>query len=342
MNILITGAAGFIGSQLAYRLSKEGHTLALVDNFSYGKEDNLIFPDYDFRNEVVRADVRDMVKMSELVKENNIDIIFHIAGIAPLPDNQSKPGEAIEVNVAGTVNMLEAARLYGVKRVILASTNAMYENTDTFPTKEGGFPEPTLIYPNTKYTAEIFCRSFATCYGLPITALRFANVYGPHIDCLRQQPPFVGYMIRELYYDRTPTFYSSGNQSRDYVYIDDLLDLAIKVMGSDNPEFEALNVASGKAYSVREMFAIASNLMSKNIAANFADPLKFWDKYPSLTSGAKPLKAEILLHEVNKNTLGDNALARERYGWVPAVEMEEGLRRTIAYTVEMLQKKDGD
>lgn len=340
MNILVTGAAGFIGSQLAYRLYQEGHILTLVDNFSYGKEDNLVFPNKDFRTEVVRADIRNGEQMTDLVKSNDIEVIFHIAGIAPLPDNQSRPGEAVEVNVAGTVNILEAARLHGSTRIIFASTNAIYENATAFPTVEDDFPSPTLIYPNTKYTAEFFCRSYAECYGIPITALRFANVYGPHIDCLRQQPPLVGYMIRELYYNRTPTFYSTGNQSRDYIFIDDLLDLALKVAQRKTTEFEVLNVSSQCAHSVHEMFKIASKIMGKDIEANFADPLSFWDKYPTLREGKRPLSSEVLLHEVNKNTLCDNTRARERYDWIPAIDMEEGLRRTIAYTTALLQKND--
>ena len=92
------------------------------------------------------------------------------------------------------------------------------------------FNPPTLIYPNTKYCGERFAQSFADTYGMTVTCLRFANVYGPHIDCLRKQPPFVGYMIRELYYDRTPEFHSDGNQRRDYIYVDDLIALALRVV----------------------------------------------------------------------------------------------------------------
>ena len=101
---------------------------------------------------------------------------------------------------------------YGIKKLILASTNAMYENETEFPTVENNFKQPTLIYPNTKYVAERFCESYCKTYGMNVTCLRFSNVYGPHIDCLRKQPPFVAYMIRELYYDRTPIFHSDGNQ----------------------------------------------------------------------------------------------------------------------------------
>lgn len=339
MNILITGAAGFIGSQLAYKLFKNGYKVILLDNFSYGKEDNLIFPDKDFRQEIVRDDIRNKELIEEIFTKNNIEVVFHIAGIAPLPDCQSDPCEAVSVNVGGTVTLLESARKHGVKKFIFASTTALYENETHFPTKEDSFTPPTLIYPNTKYSAEQFCKSFADTYGLSVTAMRFANVYGPHIDVLRKQPPFVGYMIRELYYDRTPTFYSNGEQSRDYIYVDDLVELAVKIMEKQTQGFEAINVTSNISYSVKEMFAIASRIMNKNIEPQFIDPQNYWSKYPELYSGTLPIKQEILDHEVNKKTLCDNMLAKERYDWLPKVNMEEGLRHTIEHTIMTLNIK---
>jgi UDP-glucose 4-epimerase len=331
MNILVTGGAGFIGSQIAYRLYKDGEHVYLLDNFSYGKEDNLVFPDKDFRSEVIREDIRNKDAVEKLIAEKKIEAIFHIAGIAPLPDCQSRPEEAVDVNIGGTVILLEAARKYGVRKFIFASTNAMYENETDFPTKEDTFKLPTLIYPNTKYCAERFCQSYCDTYGMSVTAMRFANVYGPHIDCLRKQPPFVGYMIRELYYDRVPTFYSNGEQRRDYIYIDDLIDLAFLILHSDTKGFEALNVSSKTSHSVKEMFAMTSRIMGKDIEANFSDSNTYWEKYPELYAGAMPIKSEVLEHEVNKKTLCDNSLAKARYGWEPKIGIEEGLERSIVY-----------
>ena len=165
-----------------------------VDNYSYGSADNLHFDDHDFSADVIKMDIRDKEGMKALFEQEKFDIVYNIAGIAPLPDCQSDPVEAVSVNTLGLVNVLENARRTGVKHVIQASTNAMYENETEFPTVESKFNPPTLIYPNTKYCGERFCQSFADTYGMNITCLRFANVYGPHIDCLRKQPPFVGYM----------------------------------------------------------------------------------------------------------------------------------------------------
>lgn len=338
MITMITGAAGFIGSQLAYRLWKQGEILILIDNFSYGSNDNLTFDDCNFIGKILKIDIRDKVAIEEIFKNNKIDYVYNMAGIAPLPDNQLNPQEAIEVNVVGFVNILENARRYGVRKVIQASTNAMYENETQFPTVENNFKQPTLIYPNTKYCAERFAESFCKTYGMNVTCLRFANVYGPHIDCLRKQPPFVGYMIRELYYNRVPVFHSDGKQRRDYIYVEDLIDLAILVRKTEG--FDSVNVSSNTNYSVNEMYAIVQSIMNKSIKADYADADHYWEKYPELYKGAYPIRSEILEHEVNKYSLCDNNYALEHYGWSPKVGMEEGLRKVVDCVVELFRRKD--
>ena len=335
MKILITGAAGFIGSQLAHRLWKNGDDLVLIDNFSFGHEDNLTFDDHDFRKEVIRMDIRDKDGIKSLMEKGDVDYIYNIAGIAPLPDCQLNPTEAIDVNLNGFVNLLENGRRYGVRKVIQASTNAMYENETAFPTREDSFKVPTLIYPNTKYCAERFAQSFCDTYGMSVTCLRFANVYGPHVDCLRKQPPFVAYMVRELFYGRTPVFHSNGEQRRDYIYVDDLIDLAIAVQKSQG--FDAVNVSSNTNYSVNEMYELAEDIMGRHIKAEYADDAHYWEKYPELYEGKYPIKKEILNHEINKYSLCDNAYALRKYGWQPKVSMREGLTRLIDAEVEVLR-----
>ena len=335
MKILITGAAGFIGSQLAHRLWRNGDDLVLIDNFSFGHEDNLTFEDHDFRKEVIRMDIRDKDGIKSLMEKGDVDYIYNIAGIAPLPDCQLNPTEAIDVNLNGLVNLLENGRRYGVKKIIQASTNAMYENETEFPTREESFKVPTLIYPNTKYCAERFAQSFCDTYGMSVTCLRFANVYGPHVDCLRKQPPFVAYMLRELYYGRTPVFHSNGEQRRDYIYVDDLIDLAIAVRESKG--FDAVNVSSNTNYSVNEMYQLAEDIMGKHIKAEYANDAHYWERYPELYEGRYPIRKEILNHEINKYSLCDNAYAQKKYGWQPKVSMREGLSRLIEAEVELLK-----
>ena len=336
MKILITGAAGFIGSQLAHKLWQQGSELILIDNFSYGKEDNLQFEDHNFINEVINMDIRDRKGIADLLKNGDVDYIYNIAGIAPLPDCQTNPQEAIDVNVIGVVNLLENARKYGVKKFILASTNAIYENETSFPTSENGFKLPTLIYPNTKYAAERFCQSYNLTYNMNITCLRFANVYGPHIDCMRKQPPVVAYMIRELFYNRTPIFHSNGEQKRDYIYVDDLISLAIKVQ--DSVGFDCVNVSANQNYSVNELYNIASKIMGKNIKPKYADDEHYWAKYPDLYNGVYPIKKEILNHEINKYSLCDNTYAYQKYGWKPQIDIEQGLKRVIENECKLLSQ----
>ena len=334
--ILITGAAGFIGSQLAYALWKKNKNLILIDNFSYGKIDNLKFKDHNFADEIIKMDIRNKDAITNLLKNGDVEYVYHLAGIAPLPDCQANPQEAVDVNITGTINILENARLFGVKKVIFASTNAIYENETHFPTKENNFELPTLIYPNTKYCAERFCESYHNTYGMNITCLRFTNVYGPNMDCLRKQPPFVAYIIRELYYNRIPILHSDGNQKRDYIYIDDLVRLAIAVQKHKGVDF--VNVSSNKCYSVNEIYKIVSNIMGKKIPPKYANDTHYWEKYPELSHGSYPIKTEILNKEINKYSLCDNTYAKKIYNWEPQVNLEEGLRIVIENECKLLNK----
>ena len=334
--ILITGGAGFIGSQLAYKLYKQGHYIVIIDNFSYGHEDNLQFDDVDLNDKVYKIDIRDSEKVDEIFANHKFEYVYNIAGIAPLPDCQSDPCEAIDVNVKGFVNILECCRQYGVKTVIQASTNAMYENVTAFPVNEHFTEMPSLIYPNTKYCAERFAQSYCDTYGMNVCCVRFANVYGPHVDCLRKQPPFVGYVIRELYYNRTPVFHSDGKQSRDYIYVDDLTDLLCLVQKCQG--FDVVNCTSAKSYSVREIYDITQKIMGKNIPAEYTSAANYWKKYPQLYGGAYPISEKRLEHEVNKYSLCSNTYAKAKYGWNPTIDMEEGMKRMVEYQVKLFEK----
>lgn len=335
--ILVTGAAGFIGSQLAHKLWQLGEEVILLDDFSYGSEDNLIFEDHDFRKEILRADVCDTVTLYSLCEQERFDYIYHIAAITPLPDCQIDPGRAITVDVAGTVNVLEAARRYGAKNVIFASTSAVYENCHTFPTKEEDAVPPSLIYSGGKYAAEQFCKSFVEVYGMNVTVLRFANVYGPHIDCLRKQPPVAGYIIRELYYDRAPILHGNGEQRRDFVYVEDLIELAIRVQ--ENRGFDCVNVSTNTTQSINQLYETLAKIMGKeHIRPVYTESANYWKRYPALYEGAYTISETTLDREVNKYTLCDNTHAAQRYGWQPKVSFEEGLRRTVEFSIKMLER----
>jgi UDP-glucose 4-epimerase len=335
--ILVTGAAGFIGSQLAHRLWQEKNELVLIDNFSYGSEDNLIFEDVDFRDVILKMDVRDRESIDRLFLNEHFDYAYHIAGITPLPDCQMNPAEAVEVNVMGTVNILEAGRRYGVGKVIFASTSAVYENNTDFPSVEEHVVPPSLIYPNTKYTAERYCQAYADVYGMNVTCLRFANVYGPHLDCLRTQPPVVGYLIREFFYDRAPVLHSTGEQRRDFIYVEDLIDLAFRVRKGTG--YDVVNVSTNQTFSINELTAVVAKQMGKsNIRPIYEDSSSYWEKYPELYKGAYTISEKALEGEVVKYTLLSNEHAKQKYGWTPKVDLETGIRNTIDFSVKILEK----
>lgn len=337
MNILVTGAAGFISSQLSYRLYKEGHNVSLLDNFSYGHEDNLIFEDKTFANEIYRKDIRDIDFLDKLFEEKKLDVIYHFAGITPLPDCQNSPSLAVDVNVRGTVILLELARKYGVKNFVFASTSAVYENNIDFPSVENKVEKPTLIYPSTKYTAEQFCKAFYEAYNIPIVVLRFANVYGPHIDCLRTQPPVMGYVIRELFYDRSPVLHSTGKQERDFIFVNDLIDFAILVLKND--KYDIVNVSTCKTISINKITDIIKEKMGKtSIKTDYTDASNYWHNYPELYEKPYPINNKLMENEVLKYTCLDNKHAFDNYGWKPKVSIEEGIERTVDYSVKVLSK----
>lgn len=338
MNILITGAAGFISSQLSYKLYKEGHNVSLLDNFSYGYEDNLIFDDKSFIDEIYRKDIRDKDFLDELFKEKKFDVIYHFAGITPLPDCQNNPSLAVDVNVRGTVILLELARKYGIKNFIFASTSAVYENNKDFPSVEDKVEKPTLIYPSTKYAAEQFCKAFYEAYNIPIVIFRFANVYGPHIDCLRTQPPVMGYIIRELFHDRSPILHSTGNQERDFIFVDDLIDLATLVLKND--KFDILNVSTGKTITINKITDIIKEYMNKtHIETKYVDVSNYWHNYPELYEKPYPINNKLMENEVLKYTCLSNKRAYDNYGWSPKISIEDGIKRTVDFSVKVLSNK---
>jgi len=332
--ILITGGAGFIGSQLGFCLDAQGHKVILLDNMSYGRLDNLLIDEKFFGN-FIGMDIRSK-KIFEIMR--GIDYVFHFAGIAPLPDCQSDPYRAMDINVSGTANILEAARFNGVKRVIFSSTSAIYENNSKFPCSESDKVSPYLIYSNSKLQSEMLCKSFGETYDLDVVTLRFFNVYGPHQDITRKLPPLIGYIIRELYYNNRPILHSDGNQRRDYVYTQDVIDLCKLVMTKKGIKSEIFNVCNNTDHSVKEIYQVIANYMGKDIAPKYNKSEDYWNKYPELYTGSLLLKKEILNKEVNKYALGENSKAKA-IGWKPRVTLEDGLKRSVDYAVKLLSKE---
>ena len=338
MKILITGGAGFVGSQVSWYFKQLGHEMYLIDNMSYGNLDNLVVDGQEVGHYFVETDVRDG-DFYEYCED--IDVVIHLAGVAPLPDCQMDPMEAYDNNVVGTLNVLEACRQQGVKKVIFASTSAIYENCSVVPFTESDIGiGPDLVYSMSKQACEGICTSYVRNYGMDITMMRFFNVYGPHQDFRRKQPPLMGYIIKCLLNDEKPTFYSTGHQSRDYIYIDDVARLMHMIIDSENTAGKVYNACTEKAFSVREIYSMYQDEFDKRIEPSFDDSTKFWDKYPSLFQGDSPLDKQRLIKEVNKHSLGSYKQAHTDLGWEPKVSMEQGIAKCVVYAKKLKEIDD--
>ena len=328
--ILITGGAGFIGSQLGWRLHEAGHKVTLLDNLSHGNRDNLVVNGKKF-GKFIRGDIRNP-QVASLFR--GIDVVLHFAAISALPTCQEHSALAYDVNVAGLVNILEASRANGVKRFVFSSTSAVYEANVRMPCREEDDVMPTLIYSLSKLHGEHVCASFRKTYGMDIVVLRFFNVYGPHQDFRRLSPPYTSYVVRELLNGRRPVLHSTGEQKRDYVYISDLARLVELVMTHPDANGEIFNVASNVSVSVNDILRIVARAIggdAVHIVPKYAPSEDFWKKYTRLYSGPRSMRKEVLIKEVEKYTLGDYVKAKRILGWEPRVSMEQGLGEMVAY-----------
>ena len=331
MNILITGVAGFVGSQVGHYLEGRGHTVYLFDNMSYGHVDNLSVNGQSI-GEFIKGDVREYC--DHLLREKEIEAVLHFAGVAPLPDCQSDPYNAIDNNVAGTACVLESCRLGGVKKIVFASTSAMYEKCKKTPFFEDQVEKtPDLIYPLTKLQCELLCQSFVENYNMDIVSLRFFNVYGPHQDFKRKHPPLMGYIIKSLLNKEGPTFFSDGNQKRDYIYVTDLANMVERVLCKDGLSGEVFNVCSGEVKSVREIYDLYQKEFNLRIDPTFSKSEHFWDQYESLFIEPYPLNRNRIVEEVNKFSVGSYDKAQRVLGWEPEVGYEEGISCCTAFAL---------
>lgn len=327
MRVLITGGAGFIGSQLGLYLDKKKLHVIPMDNLKFGYLYNFV-GNKKLLSNFIQMDIRD--SRLESIMEN-IDVVFHIAAIISLPGCNDDPFEAYSVNVAGTANVLEMARRNGVKRIIFVSTSALYENEIVIPFKESVDPKPTLIYAQTKKAAEDLCRSFIDMYHMDITILRFFNVYGPHMD---YRPPsyLISYIIGSLLKKQRPVLHSDGKQARDFVYVTDAVKLCEIVMTHPAAKNEVFNVGSGQTITVQEIFDIIANYLGeKQIKPIYRDPKLIWEKFPQQFKGKYPLNPHFLEKEVNKLTLASTTKSKKILNWETKVSIKKGLAETVAY-----------
>ncbi len=297
--ILITGAAGFIGSNLANRLFKEGYEVSGIDNLSYGLREN-IPSSVDF----YKIDIRNK-KIYQLFK--GVDIVFHLAAKNCINDCQLDPVETADINVTGTVNVFEAAKKAKVRKVVYAESSALYEGTDVFPTPEAEI-KPGSVYSVSKLSSMYFAKAYRTFYDLQFTALRYFCVYGPVQDYRRTIPPVMSAFIIKLLKGERPIIYGTGNKKRDFIYIDDVNDFHMNCLNDLRTDNKTFNLGSGKNYSVLEIFELASGLLGKRIEPIFKPDL--------------PGEAAVTLADITE---------AKKLGWKPKTDIKTGLIKAIEY-----------
>ena len=329
MNILITGGAGFIGSELGKFLLKQGCQVKILDNLEYGYKDNYE-DNEELKQNFIEADIRDKDFVKYL---KNIDIVYHLAGISALPECESNPAKAFDVNTTGTVNVLNSCRETKVKKIIFASTSAVYENNPKDEIhKENDPVYPNLIYATTKYCAEQVCKSYAQNYGMDITICRFFNVFGPHQDFKRKYPPFTSYLIREALAGREPIIYNTTNVKRDYIYVEDLM-MYLYLMGTTSKKYSAeiFNLATGNAYSALELAETVYKILGKEFKYIKGESKNFWDKYEDLFNKTYNLSKTRVEQEVFKHCLGDGSKVQKEFGYIAKTDLKMGLSNIVEY-----------
>lgn len=330
MKILITGAAGQIGSGLAKLLSKKGHQLILVDNLRNGHISNLLV-EGNYIAPFINLDI----SSSEFFEKcsGNYDAIIHLAAITSLPDCESNPLETIDINVKGTANVLEFARYYDVPHIIFASTSAVYENNEAEEFTEELDINPRLYYSLSKKMAEELIQSYRENYGSKVTILRFFNVFGPDGDHTRPHPPLLNFCVREYKKGIAPELSGDGEQVRDFIWVNDvvsMLELCLEKKPND-----VFNVCTGNVISVNQMATwISEALGCEHLGINYKPSEDLWSRYPKMFEGNYPLNKEVVAKETVRYSRGSYQKAKRVLGWEPNTNIEE-LVKKVALEIKL-------
>ena len=302
---LVTGGAGFIGSHIVERLVKLGHKVRVLDNFSSGTKKNL--EGVLSKVELIRGDIRDERTANKAAA--GIDFILHQAALRSVPKSMLSPWEYNEVNIAGTLNMLKAAREHKIKCLVFASSSSIYGETKSFPESEEDLPKLISPYALTKLTGEYYCRIFSQHYGLPTVSLRYFNVFGPRQSLDDEYAVVIPKFISCILNDQPPPVYGTGRQSRDFTYIANVVEANLLAAQKRGLEGGVFNVASGKDYTVLDLVRYLNRIMAKDIKPVFL----------------KKRPGDVL------KTLADLGRAKHYLGFRPKVDFGEGLQRTVAW-----------
>ncbi|HEY1481708.1 MAG TPA: SDR family oxidoreductase [Candidatus Acidoferrum sp.] len=305
MRYLVTGGAGFIGSNTVDELVRRGHSVVVLDDLSAGKEENLA----EVRSKItfMKGSITDIEAVQKAMHQ--AEFVIHLAARTSVPRSVKDPVETNKVNVDGTLNILVAARDNKVKRVVFAASSAAYGETPTLPKSESMQPQPISPYGVTKYVGELYAYAFGRCYGLENVSLRYFNIFGP-----RQDPnsPYSGVLSKfcTAFLEETqPVVFGDGEHTRDFTYVDNAVQANLLACEAPSASGRVFNVGTGSRISLRQTLQLLRHISGKQLEAKFEPPRD----------------GDI------RDSQADIQSAREFLGYEPAVMFEEGLERTFEW-----------
>ena len=304
-SVLVTGGAGFIGSNIVETLLQKGYSVRVLDNITTGRKENLsgLLGKADFIN----GDIRDLETVKESIK--GVDYVIHQAALPSVTRSVENPIETSECNTKGTLNILEAARKADVKRIVYASSSSVYGDTEELPKKETMRLKPLSPYAVTKITMEYYFDVFSKVYGIKSVGLRYFNVYGPRQDPSSDYAAVIPKFINSALNEKSPTIYGDGEQTRDFTFVRDVVHANIISMDAKGISHDVFNIARGEFISINNLFKKITSILGKDIKPVYTEP-----------------RQGDILH-----SLADITKAREKLGYNPEYTMEDGLNRTIKW-----------
>ena len=302
MRYLVTGGAGFIGSNIVDELVRRGEKVVVLDDLSAGKEKNLesVASKIDFR----KGTIVDLATVQSAC--NGVDYVIHLAARTSVPRSVADPIESNKVNIDGTLNVLVAARDAKVKRIVYAASSSAYGETPTLPKVETMVPSPISPYGVTKYVGELYAHVFGRVYGLENVSIRYFNVFGPRQDPTSQYSGVLSRFMLALIEGTQPVVYGDGEQSRDFTYVANVVDVTLRACDAPGASGKVFNGGTGARITLNEVLKQLEKISGKPVHAKY-DP---------------PRKGDIL------HSQADISLARSVLGYVPSVDFGTGLQRT--------------
>jgi UDP-glucose 4-epimerase len=305
MKVLVTGGAGFIGSHIAQRMAQDGHQVVILDNLATGRLVNL--ESFAEQVDFTEGDVRDAALVKELCQ--GCDLVFHQAAVVSVPYSVEHPQESHDVNIQGTLNTLLAARDAGVKRLVFASSAAIYGEDPVLPKQEQMRPTPISPYAVEKITGEHYLSAFHQLYGLQTVALRYFNVFGPRQDPSSPYSGVISIFVDRLLRQQDPAIFGDGEQYRDFVFVQDVVQANLLAATHDAAPGKVFNVGRGERTSLNQLVEILSRITG----------------YQASPTHGEPRAGDI------RESLADITRIHETLGYAPAVAVDKGLAALVEY-----------